>query len=127
MYNVNPLYDYREPGKFLEGIKNTELSVNMSVALNETVGKARMECPVNHYLESWDDAEIIPGQLSLSQPCINPIFNTRSFQDSLLTWSGRKISYHDYISGNWQQEYFGYSGKTEFRGFWNESLGNGSI
>jgi Fe-S-cluster-containing dehydrogenase component len=125
MYNVNPLYDYHEPGKFLAGIKNTELSVNMAVALNETVGKTRFECPVNHYLESWDDAEIIPGQLSLSQPCINPIFNTRSFQDSLLIWSGRKISYHDYISGNWQKEYFGYSGKTEFRAFWNESLGNG--
>ncbi len=36
----------------------------MTASLNETVGNARFECPVNHYLESWDDAEIMPGQLS---------------------------------------------------------------
>ena len=91
MYNVNPVYDYPESDKFLTGLKNTELTVNMSVSLNETVGIAKYECPVHHYLESWDDAEIIPGQLSLSQPCINPLFNTRSFQDSLLRWSGSSV------------------------------------
>jgi Fe-S-cluster-containing dehydrogenase component/anaerobic selenocysteine-containing dehydrogenase len=125
MYNVNPVYDYPDSKKFSEGIKNTALTLNMAGALNETVGKARYECPVNHYLESWDDAEIIPGQLSLSQPCINPIFDTRSFQDSLLKWSGSKISYHDYIKSHWEKEYFPLSDKKNFRLFWNDSLGNG--
>ena len=92
--------------KFLTGIKNTELTVNMAVALNETVGKAKYECPVHHYLESWDDAEIVPGQLSLSQPCINPLFNTRSFQDSLLKWSGSSMLYHDYLKANWEKDIF---------------------
>lgn len=125
MYNVNPLYDYHDSDKFLAGMKKADLTINMTVALNETVGTAKFECPVNHYLESWDDAEIIPGQISLSQPCINPIFNTRSFQDSLLKWSGSKISYHDYILKNWEKEYFAYSNNSAFRTFWNESLGNG--
>jgi Fe-S-cluster-containing dehydrogenase component len=125
MYNVNPLYDYHDSDKFLGGIKKVDLTINMTVALNETVGAAKLECPVNHYLESWDDAEIIPGQLSLSQPCINPIFNTRSFQDSLLKWSGSKNSYHDYILKNWEKDYFPLSDKSDFRTFWNESLGNG--
>jgi len=125
MYNVNPVYDYPDSKKLLTGIKNTGLTVNMTGALNETAGKAKYECPVNHYLESWDDAEIIPGQLSLSQPCINPIFDTRSFQDSLLSWSGKKISYHDYIKSHWENKYFPRSGKKDFRLFWNESLGNG--
>ena len=78
----------------------------MACSLNETVGKAKYECPVHHYLESWNDAEIIPGQLSLSQPCINPLFNTRSFQDSLLKWSGSSISWHDYLMANWEKEFF---------------------
>ena len=125
MYNVNPLYDFPDPKKFLAGIQKTELTVNMTGALNETVGKAKYECPVNHFLESWDDAEIVPGQLSLSQPCINPIFNTRSFQDSLLIWSGNKISYHDYIKNNWEKVYFPYSKITGFRNFWIESLRSG--
>ena len=125
MYNVNPVYDYPDSEKFLKGLKNTELSVNMAVTLNETVGTGKYECPVHHYLESWDDAEIIPGQLSLSQPCINPLFNTRSFQDSLLKWSGSSILYHDYLISNWEKQFFPRSDISDFRNFWNDSLGNG--
>jgi molybdopterin-containing oxidoreductase family iron-sulfur binding subunit len=125
MYNVNPVYDYPGTETILSGIKNALLTVNMAVALNETVNTARYECPVNHFLESWDDAEIIPGQLSLSQPCINPIFNTRSFQDSLLKWSGSKTAYHDYITNHWEKEYFKHANTSDFKNFWNESLRNG--
>lgn len=125
MYNVNPVYDYHDSESFRKGIKNTEISINMTVSLNETVGLVKYECPVNHYLESWDDAEIISGQLSLSQPCINPIFNTRSFQDSLLKWSGSSTNYHDYLTSNWEKQYFPGSGISDFRNFWNTSLGNG--
>jgi Fe-S-cluster-containing dehydrogenase component len=125
MYNVNPAYDYPGFNKFLAGIKKTDLTINMTDRLSETIGKCRYECPVNHYLESWDDAEIIPGQLSLSQPCINPLFDTRSFQDSLLKWSGNSIPYHDYLVANWEKSYFPHSGSSDFRKFWNESLRNG--
>jgi Fe-S-cluster-containing dehydrogenase component len=125
MYNVNPLYDFLESDKLLAGLKKTDLTINMAVGQNETVGTAKYECPVHHYLESWDDSEIIPGQLSLSQPCINPIFDTRSFQDSLLRWSGSKITFHDYLINNWEKEYFPLSKKPDFRIFWNESLSNG--
>ena len=125
MYNVNPVYDYPDSEKFLSGLKKTELTVNMTGSLNETVGKAKYECPVHHFLESWDDAEIIPGQLSLSQPCINPLFNTRSFQDSLLKWSGSSISWHDYMMTNWEKEYFPKAKMSGFQNFWDRSLGNG--
>jgi Fe-S-cluster-containing dehydrogenase component/anaerobic selenocysteine-containing dehydrogenase len=125
MYNVNPVYDYRDSQKILSGLKNTELSVNMAVSLNETVGKAKYECPVNHYLESWDDSEPVPGQLSLSQPCISPLFNTRSFQDSLLKWSGNSMIYRDYLKANWEKAYFPLSKNSDFTNFWNHSLGNG--
>ena len=125
MYNVNPIYDYPDSQRFLAGLKKAELSVNMSVTLNETFGTGKYECPVHHYLESWDDAEVIPGQLSLVQPCISPLFNTRSFQDSLLKWSGNINMYHDYLKDNWEKNYFKYSDISVFRDFWNISLGNG--
>lgn len=125
MYNVNPVYDFPGSDRFKTGLKNTELSVNMSVTLNETVGTAKFECPVHHFLESWNDAEIVPGQLSLGQPCINPLFNTRSFQDSLLKWQGSSITFHDYLTSIWEKEFFAYSDFTDFRNFWNNSLRNG--
>jgi Fe-S-cluster-containing dehydrogenase component/anaerobic selenocysteine-containing dehydrogenase len=125
MYNINPLYDYPSPDRFLSGIKNIDMTVNMASSLNETVGVVKYECPVHHYLESWNDAEISPGQLSLSQPCINPLFNTRSFQDSLLKWSGSPMSWHDYLSQNWEKEYFPKSTIPSFRNFWNKAVGDG--
>ena len=125
MYNINPVYDYPGSDKFLSGLKKAGLTINMSCSVNETAGKAKYECPVHHYLESWNDAEIIPGQLSLAQPCINPIFDTRSFQESLLKWSGNKVSWHDYLMANWEKEYFPESGIPVFSKFWNTSLGNG--
>ncbi len=125
MYNVNPAYDYPQADKFLSGMKKTALTVNMTGCLNETAGKAIFECPVHHFLESWNDAEVIPGQLSLAQPCINPLFNTRSFQDSLLKWSGNTISWHDYLMANWELEFFPESTLSDFRSFWDGCLGNG--
>ncbi|NTV84414.1 MAG: molybdopterin oxidoreductase, partial [Bacteroidales bacterium] len=125
MYNINPLYDYPHPDKLLAGIKKTELTINMTVSRNETAGMLKFECPVNHYLESWDDAEVMPGLLSLSQPCINPLFNTRSFQDSLMKWSGKTGSYHDYLKEQWEKEYFPFSGQAAFVNFWNDCLGKG--
>ncbi len=125
MYNVNPAYDYPQPDKFLSGLKKTLLTVNMAGYLNETNGKAKFECPVHHFLESWNDAEITPGRLSLSQPCINPLFNTRSFHDSLLKWSGNPISWHDYLMANWEKEFFPQSALPEFKKFWDTCLGNG--
>ena len=125
MYNVNPVYDYPQQGKLLSGLEKTEMVINMAGSLTETTGKGKYECPVHHYLESWDDAEIIPGQLSLSQPCINPVFNTRSFQDSLLKWSGNLISWHDYLKSNWEKEYFPKSGFSSFGKFWNTAVGQG--
>ncbi len=125
MYNVNPAFDYPDSQKILSGLKNTRLTINMAVTLNETVGKAKYECPVNHYLESWDDSEPVPGQLSLSQPCINPLFNTRCFQDSLLKWTGSSMLYHDYLKANWEKTFFPLSKNSDFTNFWNQSLGNG--
>jgi molybdopterin-containing oxidoreductase family iron-sulfur binding subunit len=125
MYNVNPLYDYHDPEKFTEGLKKTKISIDMSPAQNETVGAAKYECPVSHFLESWNDYEITPGQLSISQPCINRIFDTRSFQESLLKWSGENVTWHDYLASAWEKDYFPLSGEKIFTSFWNKSVGNG--
>lgn len=125
MYNVNPVYDSPGPARFAEGLSKTSLTVNMSVALNETFGKSKYECPVSHYLESWDDAEIIPGQLSIMQPCINSMFDTRSFQDSLLKWSGSSLSWHDYLASSWEKGYFPRADGVTFSDFWIKVVGDG--
>ncbi|MCB8994552.1 MAG: 4Fe-4S dicluster domain-containing protein [Bacteroidales bacterium] len=126
IYNVNPAYDYSSSEAFRNGLQNVRLTVNMNSESNETVGLCGYECPTHHYLESWGDAEITPGKLSLAQPCIHPIFDTRSFQDSLLKWMGKSDTWHDYLMLSWKDAYYPNSGKGNFETFWTASLKDGT-
>ena len=125
LHNVNSVYDFHSSEAFVKALSAMKLSVNMSTELNETVGLCKFECPVHHFLESWNDSEIIAGQLSLTQPCIHPIFDTRSFQDSLLAWSGVQTSWHEYLKNSWKENYFPLSKQTGFEAFWTGSLKDG--
>jgi molybdopterin-containing oxidoreductase family iron-sulfur binding subunit len=42
-----------------------------------------------HYLESWGDVVITKGTYSLTQPTIRPLFDTKQFQDALMSWNGQ--------------------------------------
>lgn len=125
MHDVNPFYDYSNPTIFNDGFAKVPVTINLAGKASETVAKAKYECPVNHFLESWNDAEIMPGQMSLQQPCINPVFNTRSFQDSLLKWSGSSLSWQQFLSSEWENNFFRSSGVDNFNSFWNKALSDG--
>ncbi len=123
MHNVNPVYDYPESDKFVSGLKKTMMSVSFAGSACETAKESSHIFPVSHPLESWDDAEVVTGDLYLSQPCISPIFNTRSLQDSLLTWNKSDKDYYGYIRDHWKEK--GLNGTGDFENFWNKSLRDG--
>ncbi|MCK4746325.1 MAG: hypothetical protein KAT15_04790, partial [Bacteroidales bacterium] len=98
MVDVNPIYSL---GGF-EAIKKAGFSVYMGSALNETAEACKVICPDHHYLEAWGDAEPVKGSFSLQQPCIHPIFNSRAFQDTLLSWSGQQRSFDELVKFWWE-------------------------
>jgi molybdopterin-containing oxidoreductase family iron-sulfur binding subunit len=100
MHGVNPVYDYYN-GKFAEAMKNVKVTVSFSDRSDETTEKAKFVAPDNHWLESWGDAEPKAGFISFMQPTIAPLFKTRTFQDSLLSWSGNTVTYGDYFKQYW--------------------------
>jgi molybdopterin-containing oxidoreductase family iron-sulfur binding subunit len=79
--NCNPRYDRPKLG-----IENAGVSICFSTVTNETAVVSSYCCPSHHFLESWDDAQPYSGNFSLQQPAIRPLFNTRQWQDSLLSW-----------------------------------------
>ncbi len=123
IHGVNPVYDYPDGASLGDAISKLDLSVSLSWILNESSESCQYICPEHHYLESWDDSEVIPGMLTLTQPTINPIFTTRSMQDSLLTWMDSSESYADYLKSNWENEFW--DGKNRFSDFWNKCLQEG--
>ncbi len=86
MFQTNPVYNHPKSKEIVSAFSKIGLKVAMSEKLDETAQYADVVAPVPHILESWNDINAITGVYSLQQPTIQRIFDTRQFQDSLLTW-----------------------------------------
>ena len=76
-----PTRSYDLPGfgeALANDIKRVPLVVSTAERLDETASLAHFVCPDHHYLESWSDAEPVAGLVSLTQPTIQPMHDTRS-------------------------------------------------
>jgi molybdopterin-containing oxidoreductase family iron-sulfur binding subunit len=94
---VDPVYSYDDSDAFAKALQNVPLKVSFASRLDATAQQCDFVATTPHYLESWGDAEIKKGTVSLMQPTIKPLFDTRQMQDSILTWSGSSTSYRDYL------------------------------
>ncbi len=101
VYGVNPVYEYAEGDKFAKALKGIKLSVSFNDREDETTELCKFVAPAPHFLESWGDAEPKAGYFSMIQPTINPLFQTRHFQDSLLKWAGSATTYDAYFKNYW--------------------------
>ena len=97
VYNVNPVYDYHDSIAFESGMKKVKFKVSFAETKDETASLCNYIAPDHNYLESWNDAEPIKGELSITQPAIRPIFDTRQFQQSLMQWAGISGEFSEYL------------------------------
>lgn len=104
LHGVNPVYDYFDGKKFGEALAKVPLTVSFAERMDETAQKCKYIVPDHNFLESWGDAEPKPNYFSLQQPGIAPLFKTRAFQDSLMTWAGATQSYGDYWKDFWAKK-----------------------
>ena len=111
---VNPSYSLPNALEFNAALSKVDLKISTALSLDETASLCEYVCPDRHYLESWGDAIASFNRVSFIQPTIQPLFNSRQFQDSLLVWTKSKINYYDYLKDYW-------SSKVA----WSSSLHNG--
>ncbi|MEK6289288.1 MAG: 4Fe-4S dicluster domain-containing protein [Acidobacteriota bacterium] len=123
---VNPAYDYYASEEFTNALAKVPLKISLNPTLDETSRLVDYVCPQHHFLETWDDAEPVRGVLSLNQPTIAPLFQTRAYQESLLRWSGDGRPFYDVLRQSWNEKLFTQQ-KTHatFDGFWDHSLQDG--
>ena len=100
MSGINPVYTLADSASFVSGLKKVKTSVAFSLKEDETASITTIAAPAPHYLESWGDVEITKGTYSLTQPTIRPIFNTKQFQDVLLSLNGVSGNFYDYLKVN---------------------------
>lgn len=88
IYDINPIEHSFYGEELKELLKKIPLSVAMLNRTSETSKSVNVIAPVHHWLESWGDFIPMSGVYTLQQPTIQPLFNTRQFQDSLMIWAG---------------------------------------
>ena len=132
---VNPLYTLPASAGFREASKEVGMIIYTGDRIDETGVISQFILPDNHAMESWGDIESAEGIYSIQQPTIRPMYDTRSFQLSLMTWAkaakvGSKHisgseSYYDYVRNIWKDEVHPKIGKGSFDSFWEETLQSG--
>lgn len=121
-FNSNPVYDHAMGAQIATGLKKAKFSLSTSDRKDETTSLVSAIAPDNHFLESWNDFEPVTGKLSLSQPTISNLFNTRQAGQSFLAWSGSTESYFDFVKARWTANTTG-----DKQTFWDSTLQDGVL
>lgn len=122
----NPVYSMAGGSDLAKKIEGLALSVSFSDKVDETSSVCQYICPNNHYLESWNDYEPEQGVYAIAQPVISPLFNTRQFQQTLMSWMGNTGSYYDFIR-NTASSFNAGSAYHNFDAFWSYTLQKGEF
>jgi molybdopterin-containing oxidoreductase family iron-sulfur binding subunit len=86
---VNPAFTLPKGVGFAEAMAKVPFKVSFSSYPDETTELADLILPDHHSLEQWGDAEPVRGTISLQQPAMDPVFDTRATSDVLIAVAKR--------------------------------------
>ncbi|MEP6795906.1 MAG: 4Fe-4S dicluster domain-containing protein [Saprospiraceae bacterium] len=125
IYGSNPVYELPFGAAFGEAMSKVALCISTNDSPDESTALCKVLAPDHHFLESWGDAEPVRGHVSMIQPTIAPLFDTRQRGLSLLKWIGGKDllftaeqPYYEYLKTTWASNVSSVSS-------WNELLHDG--
>jgi MoCo/4Fe-4S cofactor protein with predicted Tat translocation signal len=125
--DANPAYDYHNPNAIKAALKKVRLKVSFARNVEETAALCNIVAPNHYYLESWGDSNALAGYYTVVQPTINPVYNTRQAETSLLAWSnGTFKEYYAYVRDNWDKKLLALGGLTGLKG-WETLLQTGYV
>jgi molybdopterin-containing oxidoreductase family iron-sulfur binding subunit len=92
------LYGFTAMPAFVEVMKGAGFKVAIAEKSDPVMEMCDLVLPLSHPLESWGDAEPKKGLQSVIQPVLEPLHDTKSEGDILLTLLGRDKTYRDRVS-----------------------------
>ncbi|WP_407931555.1 TAT-variant-translocated molybdopterin oxidoreductase, partial [Ignavibacterium album] len=132
--DCNPVYHFPSDLNYKNMLDKVPIVVTLTERMNETAQFSNYILPVNHNFESWGDAQNRTGVISLQQPVISPLHNTRQKEAILLTWISSspetfsETLYHDYLMKHWETDiYPSLKSKIEFKQLWFGALHDGFL
>jgi MoCo/4Fe-4S cofactor protein with predicted Tat translocation signal len=125
--NTNPAYDYHSPDAVKSALKKVRLRVSFSDHADETAALCNIIAPNTHYLEAWGDENCLEGYYTIVQPAINPVYDSRQAEMSLLLWSDSVYKdYYHYVRNTWDKSLLAIAGLSGQKG-WETLLQTGLV
>jgi molybdopterin-containing oxidoreductase family iron-sulfur binding subunit len=98
----NPIYNTPADLKFGDALEKAALRVHLASDQNETSNHCHWVVPESHYLEAWGDLRAFDGTMSVVQPLIRPLYNSKSAVEILSLLLGDEASTdYDLVHGAW--------------------------
>jgi molybdopterin-containing oxidoreductase family iron-sulfur binding subunit len=85
----NPVYDAPADLKFAERMSKVKTRVHLSLFHDETSEHCHWHIPESHHLETWSDARAYDGTMTVIQPLIAPLYDSKSAHELTAALSGR--------------------------------------
>jgi Fe-S-cluster-containing dehydrogenase component/anaerobic selenocysteine-containing dehydrogenase len=123
---ANPAQDHPRAKAFAAAMAKVPMTVSLATRADETSQLCRLVAPDHHALESWGDSQPGSGLVSLLQPTVAPLFNTRAAVESLTGWAGRRRGAYSFLRDRWQREVLA-GKKGSFEKLWDQALHDGFI
>ncbi|NVB36527.1 4Fe-4S dicluster domain-containing protein [Pseudenhygromyxa sp. WMMC2535] len=112
---TNPVYDAPGSLEIDKKLAKAKLLIHAGTHRDETGQVAHWHLPLSHYLEAWGDLEAMDGTVSIQQPLIAPLHDSRSAieilamlvpteKDGEWTFSARERTGHELVRSFWDNE-----------------------
>src|SRR5664279_4698710 len=127
---ANPVFTSPKSAKVADAMAKVAFKVSFSSYPDETAELCDLVLPDNHAIESWGDAEPLPGVISLQQPGMDPVYETKATGDVLLAVSKANpkaarahaaTSYREYLISRYP------GGTTAFTSALIKGIGSGTL
>ncbi len=106
-YHSNPCYYGNNNKLFTKALKNVDITISCSNVIDETTKNCNIIIPDSTLFESWHDINFKKNVYSISQPTINPLFDTRQIEVSILKWIDYDdCDFYNYIKNYWKNNIF---------------------
>jgi molybdopterin-containing oxidoreductase family iron-sulfur binding subunit len=136
----NPAFTAPADLGFVEALDQVRNRVHVGLYQDETAERCHWHVPEAHYLEDWGDVRAFDGTVSLVQPLISPLYDSRSPLEilSIMNGEGSRTSL-DVVRSYWTRAFDGATRTPwslrdvegaafpDFERFWRAALHDGFI
>lgn len=124
----NPAYSLPNSEEFKTLFSKVPLTVSFAEHIDETSSLAKFIISTPHFLESWNDTEVVSGMMSVTQPTVPATKENRTVRQTLSTWLGESTDDLKILQNYWQENIFSRAeGLSTFQTFWDNSVHDGFV